>query len=183
MGQGRRPWPPGRLIVTWARASARRVYLPQGSRGCGASLHLRTHRADGGRHLQGCGARSTRGCTWPPLGSLGADGTCTTAVAHVATALRGLLAAPTPETQRPLLAGPLENAPVTTSTVVLVTVYVGPARLVLPCRAVYCTDEATSFGPLAGICPAIPSAVRSPPCQIGRPGRGDLPRRRPFPAQ
>lgn len=48
------------------------------------------------------------------------------------------------------------DAPVAAGTVVLATADVGPARMVLPCRVVYCTDEATSSGSAYGTLPGHP---------------------------
>jgi uncharacterized protein (UPF0548 family) len=48
------------------------------------------------------------------------------------------------------------DAPVVAGTVVLATADIGPARIVLPCRVVYCTDEAMSFGFAYGTLPGHP---------------------------
>jgi uncharacterized protein (UPF0548 family) len=48
------------------------------------------------------------------------------------------------------------DAPVTSGAVVLAIARVGPARLVLPCRVVYRTDEPRSFGFAYGTLPGHP---------------------------
>ena len=48
------------------------------------------------------------------------------------------------------------GVPVAASTVVLATAHICPAHSVLPCRVVYYTDEATSFGSVYGTLPGHP---------------------------
>ncbi len=61
------------------------------------------------------------------------------------------------------------DAPVTPGAVVLAIARVGPARLVLPCRVVYRTDEPRSFGFAYGtLPPATRSVVKSPSMSRGR---------------